>query len=386
MTRRVDDPGMRPVRLALAALLLCSSLALAAPGVGHVTDGAAAALSLVAPRVEQACGGAFTTRPAVRVVEESEALRIAGEDLRPELEKRYPGVSDGQMRFLMQMNATSAVRSTLARYTLSRKEILLVRKSFDAQRKALGIPEKHAWHLLVATLAHECVHALDDRRFDIAALYRGAPDEEALRARVMVVEGRALHFGRKVANEVGVPAEIRDLLPGGTEPNDFRVWGIRLTSQYGLRFVDRLVQRGGVALADRAVKEPPGTTHQVCQPARWPDGEGSPAPMRTLEKLGLSEKAHVLSELQLRTRYAAADGLPAAEALFAGFRGGAQAIVEETNVAVLSFSGVEGAKRYAERSRREAAVRLVKNTLVLRVAGPKAKRDDVLARLAAALR
>jgi hypothetical protein len=389
-----DGASMR-----FAPFLLLAALAAPASGDTHVVESATSILNLVIPRIEEVCEARFETRPAVREVSDLVARRIAAEDVRPELERQYPGVTEGQMRFLTQMHSTSLARSCLARYSLSRKEIVLVRETFDTQREALGIDEADAWPLLASTLAHECVHALDDARFDLAKLYRSAPDEEALRARVMVVEGRGLAFGRRVATMLDLPERVRELLPGGREPDDYRAWGIRLTSEYGLRFVETILTRGGVELVDRFVEtllakggpelvdramlEPPATTHLVCQPGIWPDGKEDPAPRRLLERLGLGETAAVLSELQLRTRYAAADGLETADRLFADYRGGAQALVGKTNVAALAFGSEDAAARYAERSRREAQVLHDGGVVVLRVAGEGAKEvaGDLRARL-----
>jgi hypothetical protein len=368
-------------------LAIGSSLLTASAGSAHPLDFAEADLVKIAAEVEKACGAEFETPPVVREVSAARAMDLVARDLRPEFERRYPGATEGQMRFLLRGAASSSIRSCVARYSLTAKTILLVRSGFDRQCKALGLaagvnefgPRRM---LLRAALAHEAVHALDDQRFDLLRLYRSTPDQEAMRALAMVTEGRAVLFGRNASREVGVPNEIRNRLPGGESPRDLREIGLHLTYAHGLRFVEHQVARGGLALADRALREPPRSTHLVCQPDRWPATKLDSRPAAVMRRLGIAEKSQALSELRLRARYASMDGLAAGEALFADYRGGRQAVVGKANFAVLAFESEAAAKAYAERSEREAVVHRA-GTLVLRAAGEGSK--EVIARVTAAL-
>jgi hypothetical protein len=352
-------------------IALASILVLAAEVRAHAVDHAPEILSRVAPHVEKVCGAKFAKPPVVRELSSDRAKSLFAEDVRPELERRYAGATPNQMRYLMSGAASASVQSCVARYSITGKAIILVRSGFDRQRKALGLDEAQASVLLTAALAHECVHALDDRRFDLLKLFRGTADEEALRAVNLVTEGRAVFFGRKVAATLGVPEKTRNRLPGGEKPEGVREWTLHLTYATGLDFVERLVERGGIALADRAMRVPPVLTHFVCQPDRWPDGKIDPRPLALLTKAGLADKAKPLSEIQLRTRYASLMDGPAARVLIDPYRGGLQIVVDGSNLAILAFADEEGATRYAARPGKDVVVRR-EGTLVIRAAGPTA--------------
>ena len=166
----------------------------------------------------------------------------------------------------------------------------------------------------------------------------------------MVVEGRAVHFGREAAASLGVPAAVRDLLPGGSDPEGYREHLLRLTYEEGARFVADLVR----------------------------DGEPDPRPARLLGRAFPDADVETLSELQLRARYSDLDGASAARTLLAGFRGGAKALVGGSNASVLAFADEASAKRYLERSKKDVPAER-RGTLVLRAAGGTAK--SVLARM-----
>ena len=349
-------------------------------GRAAATDGATALLTRLTPHIEKAYGAAFKRPPRVVVVSRERATEIFRADLRPEIERRYPDASKAQRRTLLNLSASSSVASCLARYSFGAKAIIVVRKSFDSQRETAGFAADEAADLLLAVLAHEAVHALDDERFDLASFYANARDAEALRARAMVVEGRAVHFGRIAAQAAGAGERARGLLPGGEEPRDARAWSLRMTYEAGARFVAGLVRRGGARLADRALTSAPATTHEVFHGERWPESPPDARPAARLRESGLTDRPLTLSELQLRARYAALHGRKISDAIFAGFRGGAQALVDATNVIVLAFADAEAARNYVALAGEEAPTRQASD-LVMRAFGPAA--DALLTKLLA---
>jgi len=318
---------------------------------------AGALLARAVPHVERVCATEFPAPPRVMLVTARKAAALFRSDLRPEIERRYADASESQRRTLLELSASSSVASCLARYSFGAKAIVIVRESFERQRAAAGFGAEDAEDLLLAVLAHEAVHALDDARFDLGALYSGAASAEALRARAMLVEGRAVHFGRIAAKAAGASERACALLPGGPEPTDVRQWTLRLTYATGAEFVGRLVERGGIELADRALKEPPESTHLIFHDDLWPASATDDRPAARLRRAGLATNATTLSELQLRARYCALHGPDRAQRVFAGFRGGAQALVDATNVSVLAFADRESAAAYVEIARSEAPTR-----------------------------
>jgi hypothetical protein len=346
---------MRPTWLLLATALLVCGRARAADE--HPLGRAQELLADVAPLVEKACGATFASPPRVVALTESSAASVFAEDMRPEFDRRYARLPDAQRESLLKLAAFTSVKSCLARYSFGTKHIVVVREGFDLQCAALKVEGERATQLLRVSLAHECVHALDDARFDLAKLYRGAADDEALRAVAMVVEGRAVRFGRIAAAATDAPKDLVELLPGGPSPKTEREWHANLTYGLGARFVDELVKRGGVALADKAIASPPTSTWFVCLASRWPDGKIDERPAQIMSRAGLGDAAKPLSELQLRERYCTLKGFDATEKLFEKELGGAQALVEGTNSVVLAFADEDSAKRFEEIAREEEPTR-----------------------------
>jgi hypothetical protein len=354
-----------------------------APAVeAHPLSRAQELLSDVAPLVEAACGAKFASPPRVVALSEMSAAVVFGEDMRPEFDRRYANLPEAQRENLLRLAAATSVRSCLARYSFGTKNIVVVREGFDVQCASLKVTGARATHLLRVSLAHECVHALDDARFDLAKLYRGAADDEALRAVAMIAEGRAVHFGRIAGAQTGAPTDLVELLPGGPSPSGEREWHANLTYRLGARFIGELVARGGTDLADLAITAPPATTWSVCLPSRWPDGRLDERPAQILARAGLGQAAKPLSELQLRARYCAMRGFEATESLFEKDAGGAQALVEGTNAAVLAFFEEDAARRFEEVSRAEAPTRR-SGTVVVRAIGTS--QDATVERLLAAV-
>ena len=370
---------MKAVLLAAVSTLLAAGPARAADE--HPLGRAQELLGEVRPLVEKACGAAFQSPPRVVALSEPSAAAVFAEDMRPEFDRRYANLPASQRENLLKLAASTSVRSCLARYSFGTRNIVVVREGFDVQCAALKVAGARATDLLRVSLAHECVHALDDVRFDLAKLYRGAADDEALRAVAMVAEGRAVHFGRIAASESGAPQDLVDLLPGGPSPKGEREWHVNLTYRLGARFIDELAKRGGASLADKAMASPPTATWSVCVASRWPDAKTDERPAQVMTRAGLGDDARPLSDLQLRERYCAMKGLDATETLFAKLVGGSQALVEGTNAAVLAFADEESAKRFEELSKDEAPTRRV-GTLVVRAIGTT--QDETVEKLAAA--
>lgn len=344
----------------------------------HPVERAAEYLNELAPLVETACGARFETPPKVLVLTADDAAAAFAADLSWEIERRHPTLPESARRRLVDQKARGAVASTVARYSVSRKAVLVVRTAFDSQREALGFEADRATDLLRAVLAHECVHALDDARFDLARLYRDAADEEGVRARAMIVEGRAVVFGRRAARAAKLADDVVLLLPGGKEPKGIPAFMARLTYELGAACVERALAIGGASAADELLRRPPVSTRLVChdvEPADSASVEGGAARRadgdaraRSVLELARLDDAEVLSELELRARYAALHGRARSDALFAAFRGGAQAVATGVNHAVLVFADDAAARRFAEISVAEAPTERV-GEVVVRTAG-----------------
>jgi hypothetical protein len=359
------------------ALLLSPSARLL--GAEDPLEDAGALLETIAPLIERELGQAFPKPPKVCLFDLEGAKAVFRVDLAPEILRRYPNATAGQRRTLLDALSASSAHSCVARYSVSAKTIVLVREGFAAGSEAVG---GAARELLTAALAHEAVHAHDDGRFDLASLYAGAADREALRAVSMVIEGRAVHYGTAVARALEVSEDVLRLVSGERPAKDRRGFAFQLTYRSGAAFTAALLSRGGAELAERALSKPPTLTWAVFHPEFWPAGKVDPGPALVLKKAFPGAKIEPLSELELRARYAEMDGVEKMAELFRGFRGGGQALVEGTNAAVLAFATSEDAERFLARSLKEVPAAR-EGKLVARAAGPAAA--ELVPRLAKVL-
>jgi hypothetical protein len=134
-----------------------------------------------------------------------------------------------------------------------------------------------------ATLEHELVHALQDQHYSLDRITVFREDEsDALSALSSLAEGDAtsLMFDAALASEnktaLDVPISIleRQLSLASTRPETAgvpRVLVRALLAPYidGMRFVQRLRERGGFAAVDRAWQSPPTTTEQLLHEDRY---------------------------------------------------------------------------------------------------------------------
>ena len=82
---------------------------------------------VVAP-LERILGTRFKQPPRVQILSAEVALTAFVEDLRPEVLRRYPEATPGQRRTLLRALAASSVRSTVARYSVNRKSLVLIER------------------------------------------------------------------------------------------------------------------------------------------------------------------------------------------------------------------------------------------------------------------
>ena len=260
---------------------------------------------------------------AVPLREMAEAL---SEELRPQVDMLHPGASQGARDTLLRSTANRGARSSLARWSTGRRRILFPTENLLPSMQALGLPTDRSTvgDFLAVLFAHEMVHAVDDGEHDLAATFRSAPDAEALRARGMVVEGRAVHYARRAAAALGIDPRLAAVLPGEAgKLDDYRARYL-LTYREGAAFVADLEARGGRELAARALAHPPRLTSTVFHPGRYGAGgeEEGPDLAAAMAAAGF-EGAAAASELDLRARWLPVLGEERTARAFAGFRAGA---------------------------------------------------------------
>jgi hypothetical protein len=197
------------------------------------------------------------------------------------------------------------------------------------------------------------VHAADDAAHGFAAAMRAPADAEALRALGMVAEGRAVHYARLAAEELGIRPAVAAVLPGGSGPTDERKARFLLAYREGAAFAADLERRGGRDLAERALREPPRRTSTVFHPSRYgPRGEASaPDAAAALRAAGF-EGAGAASELDLRSRWLPALGEEEVARAFRGFLAGAGVHRPDGGASASIHESAEDAAAYGEALRR----------------------------------
>lgn len=124
------------------------------------------------------------------------------------------------------------------------------------------------------TLAHELTHAVDDQRFGLSRLDSIAArcDDEAFTAALGAVEGDAQLSATQVVTRF--PSEPGGAGGGGGSLSGVPPFLVRLELwpyTAGMAFIQRLQERGGISLVNRALTTFPVSTEQIIHPERWPN-------------------------------------------------------------------------------------------------------------------
>ena len=177
-------------------------------------------------------------------------------------------------------------------------------------------------------LAHELTHAIDDQHFDLDRLDGMVVrcDDEPFQAALGVVEGSANHFATQVLFRF--PVAETGSVPGGSEdpvpPLIVELQAYPYTA--GQRFVDALVDEGGPAAVNRALRRFPTTTEQVLHPSKFPGEVGEPVDVPDFSPtFGPRWRDHdvmVVGEVWLKALLNLRSDEPAAADAAAGWGGG----------------------------------------------------------------
>jgi hypothetical protein len=125
-------------------------------------------------------------------------------------------------------------------------------------------------------LAHEVAHALQDQRWQLRTMHRGANEDERL-ARRALVEGDAskvgFHYGALFFSSFASFSEYLERRIDALNAGDKTPRHLRDTFQfpyvYGSLFVEKLWQAGGWARVNAAWDDPPRSTEQILHPEKY---------------------------------------------------------------------------------------------------------------------
>jgi hypothetical protein len=164
---------------------------------------------------------------------------------------------------------------------------------YDGDTKELVVPASPDGFtpLQRITVVHELVHALTDQHFDFndeferrfeegtgddAAAIQGLVEGDATRSQFVYMETMPPTDALAAATEaLGYDSTVLESSPGWLQAD------LLFPYEQGLRFVEQIVADGGLAGVDQAYQNPPATTEQILDPAKYQRGEG-PAPLDPL--------------------------------------------------------------------------------------------------------
>ncbi|MEN8151605.1 MAG: hypothetical protein ABFS86_17450 [Planctomycetota bacterium] len=327
---------MRILTALIVLIAIAAPLAGAAEKKPVVTvEAIRADLAKIRPRLVEAIGLAWPEGLEVELVDRAGMRAILLEEFRRDVPILFPERPERSQRILAEMYANSLARVTRAKYGLISKKIHVSTGAVDELPKSLD-----RTRVLTFILAHEAVHAMDDRAFGLSALLAGAPDPEAHRALNMVIEGRAEHWSAQVAPHLGVPAEVDRTLVARRDP------AMRRLRDAGRRFVASIEKRDPDLLG-RMLVEPPRTTSTVFHPDRYGRPFDPPDAVATLVAAKPKGKVEPLSELHLRNRLGERMKDPEIEKMFAGYLAGAAVVTpRELRVSLTEHDSAAAAKAF----------------------------------------
>ena len=193
--------------------------------------------------------------------------------------------------------------------------------------------------LLIWTLAHEYVHALQDRKFDLDAIEDSIGDnQDALLAFYALVEGDATLAGSQYTFQALDPEDIRDLESDSSNEDEVFLSTPRAITQIlifpydaGSGFVASLIGSGGWNGVDDAYARLPSSTEHVMHPSKYRSNE-QPLDVeltdlsRVLPGSWTEVRRNVTGEFFLKVLLEETLGRQAAAAAAAGWGGGAYSL------------------------------------------------------------
>jgi len=225
---------------------------------------------------EEVRGLPFLQTPPVAILDEADFSQRVRDLVASELDPEVLA-ADGRFYTLMGMldPGTDLTALLLDLYTEQ------VAGFYDGDTGELVVPASADGFtpLQKVTVVHELVHALTDQHFGFNDEFErrseeGNGDDES--AMAALVEGDATYFqlvymeslspleALQVATEaLGFDSAVLDAAPSWIQKD------LLFPYEQGLTFVQALVDAGGIARVDEAYQDPPDTTEQILEPAKY---------------------------------------------------------------------------------------------------------------------
>ncbi|MBN1417331.1 MAG: sulfatase-like hydrolase/transferase, partial [Planctomycetes bacterium] len=193
-----------------------------------------------------------------------------------------------------RLSARVLTEGILAKYATVEGIILVSPDTFVHLASLIAEPGLVSEQALCATLAHECVHAFDAKRYDWPERLTKLKGFEAIQAYSAVLEGHAQRVARAACARGGwkegfetFTRSIGKLPEEGDEATRLiaRIIATTIASQYydGERFIEAIERKGGEEAIARAFREPPPDMETIFHPEWFLDPASRPAVAYTVE-------------------------------------------------------------------------------------------------------
>ena len=299
------------------------------PAAGDVK----ALLEEIAPEVQRLRGLAGWSVP-VELVGRDRLKTLLTEAIQQDYPQEEAEIDRLQLELLGLLPAGSDLRAL--RMDLLEEQVIGFYDSKKQEMFAVGdaaTPDA----MLRFVLAHEYIHALQDRAFDLDKLEEAlSGNDDATAALGALVEGDATLAGLQYSALNIDQQALADAAPGEGDggldrtPRILRE-ALMFPYDYGTRFVGALVSEEGWDAVDDAFSRLPASTEQIIHPEKYQTGE---APMEvTLPELSRAlpdgwreARRSVAGEFFIRVMLEGCDGLTSAAESAAGWGGDAYAV------------------------------------------------------------
>ena len=241
-----------------------------------VVEGIRAELAGLMVEAEQVRGLPFIATPTVTILDEAEFTQRVSDLVAEDLDEEDLAVDSAFYSMLGMLDpGTDLYQLLIGLYTDQ------VVGFYDGDTEEMVVPAAPDGFtsLQKITVLHELVHALTDQHFDFNDEFELLIDEgngDDLSAFQSLIEGDATRSqfvymeGMSPAEAVQAAAEA--LLYDSSVLESVPAWiqaDLTFPYDHGLVFVDAIASGGGLAAVDTAYQNPPQTTEQILDPARY---------------------------------------------------------------------------------------------------------------------
>jgi hypothetical protein len=226
------------------------------------------------PLIEEITGMKFKERIKFILVKREGVRDVLNEELLPKLKNLMKGMDDDMIAREVETIAHDASQIMLGKYSLIKKEFLIVPDNVESQIKMLDIKGGDFMDFVFLVVAHEMVHALDDQYFELQKKEIAMDNAEGFQAFGTLIEGHAVYVTNRIADRLKLSETANRLstksAAGVTNEND-RLQQQILYGTYvkGSEFVEAIINKKGPAGIAEAFASPPVSTRQIMNPDEY---------------------------------------------------------------------------------------------------------------------